>query len=390
MKLSLVIPVYNEIASLRAAVQRVVAVDLDKELVLIDDGSTDGSRGLLSELAAKGLDAWLEKPQLQRGRNEVRVHLQPKNMGKGAALRTGFGLTTGDIVVIQDADLEYRHPTSWLNRPIRDGIADAYLRLALHRLAPARAVLLAHGAQSRLIARVRVMPERDLNITDMETCYKAFRADVIKAVVIEEDRFGIEPELTAKLAKMSLRMYEVPISYQGRTYAEGKKIGWKDGVRDSLHLLAYGAAPAQQRGVVRGQPNSRTSPGRPRLTVALLEAVGGRARRRARGRQRHRQHQLLMPCSRRLVLTDTSSRTCPSAPEGHRQDPRAEVAKFDPTSAAPPAVLRAATTPSSPSTSSSTSETTTGSSPASRTCCAPVAASSSTSPRARSPSGPQG
>jgi glycosyltransferase involved in cell wall biosynthesis len=239
MKLSLVIPVYNEAPTLKTLVERVVAVDLDKELVLVDDGSTDGSRELLTELTEKGLGAWLANPGVQRGSNEVRVHLQPRNMGKGAALRTGFALASGEIVVIQDADLEYdpqdiRH----LIKPISDGIADVTFGSRFIG-SPRRVLYFWHTVMNQCLTLASNMLN-DLNLTDMETCYKAFRAEVIKSIDIEENRFGIEPELTAKVAKRSLRIYEVPISYQGRTYAEGKKIGWKDGVRALYCIFKYG------------------------------------------------------------------------------------------------------------------------------------------------------
>ena len=244
MKLSLVIPVYNEAATLRAVVQRVVAVDLDKELVLVDDGSTDGSRELLTELVEKGLAAWLPNPELRRGHNEVRVHLQPQNMGKGAALRTGFGLVTGDIVVIQDADLEYDpQDIPALIKPISDGFADVTFGSRFIG-SPRRVLYFWHSVLNHCLTLASNMLN-DLNITDMETCYKAFRADVVKTIEIEENRFGIEPELTAKVAKLRLRIYEVPISYQGRTYAEGKKIGWKDGVRALYCIFKYGTRRAR-------------------------------------------------------------------------------------------------------------------------------------------------
>jgi glycosyltransferase involved in cell wall biosynthesis len=237
--LSIVIPVYNEVATLREIVQRVVAVDLDKELVLVDDASTDGSRDLLIELRDRGLEAWLEKPHVRKGVNEVRVILQPKNMGKGAALRTGFAATTGDIVVIQDADLEYDpRDIPGLIQPIIDGAADVVFGSrfigASHRV-----LYFWHMIVNRGLTLLSNM-FNDLNLTDIEICYKAFRAEVIKAITIEEDRFGVEPELTAKVAKMRLRVYEVPVRYAGRTYEEGKKIGWKDGVRALYAIVKYG------------------------------------------------------------------------------------------------------------------------------------------------------
>jgi glycosyltransferase involved in cell wall biosynthesis len=239
MMLSLVIPVYNETATLKKIVQRVVAVDLDKELVLVDDGSTDGSRDMLAELRDGGLERWLPAPGEQRGTNKVRVHLQPQNRGKGAALREGFALATGDIVVIQDADLEYDpQDLPRLIQPIRDGIADVVFGSRFVG-SPRRVLYFWHMVVNRCLTLASNMLA-DINLTDMESGYKAFRAEVIKSIVVEENRFGVEPEMVAKLARKRLRMYEVPISYYGRTYAEGKKIGWKDGVRAMYCILKYG------------------------------------------------------------------------------------------------------------------------------------------------------
>jgi glycosyltransferase involved in cell wall biosynthesis len=239
MKLSIVMPVYNEAGTLKEVIQRVTAVDLDKELIVVDDGSSDGGRELLAALRDGGLQGWLPRPEACRGSNEIRVHLQPRNMGKGAALRTGFAMATGDIVVIQDADLEYDpQDIPRLIQPIRDGIADVAFGSRFIGT-PRRALYFWHTLLNRSLTLASNMLN-DLNITDMETGYKAFRAEVIKAVQIEEDRFGIEPELTAKVAKMKVRIYEVPISYQGRTYADGKKIGWKDGLRAVYCILKYG------------------------------------------------------------------------------------------------------------------------------------------------------
>ena len=240
MKLSIVMPIYNELATLREIVGRVTALDLDKELIMVDDCSTDGTRDLLIELRDGGLARWLPNPEICRGTNDVRVLLQPVNMGKGAALRTGFAAVTGDIVVIQDADLEYDpRDIIPLIQPIRDEIADVTFGSRFIG-SPRRALYFWHTLMNRGLTLASNMLN-DLNLTDMETCYKAFRAEVVRAIDIEENRFGVEPELTAKVAKLRLRIYEVPVSYRGRTYAEGKKIGWKDGVRAIYSIVKYGA-----------------------------------------------------------------------------------------------------------------------------------------------------
>jgi len=243
MLVSVVIPVYNEISTLAEILRRVTAVDFPKELVIVDDCSRDGSRELLQRLATEGLSAVGATPE---NRNELRVLFQEKNQGKGAALRRGFSESTGDIVIVQDADLEY-DPRDILPliQPIRDGIADVTFGSRFIG-SPRRALYFWHSVMNRGLTLASNMLN-DLNLTDMETCYKAFRAEIVRAIDIEEDRFGVEPELTAKVAKMRLRIYEVPVSYRGRTYAEGKKIGWKDGVRAIYSIVKYGARRPRPR-----------------------------------------------------------------------------------------------------------------------------------------------
>ena len=239
MKLSVVIPVFNELATLREIVARVAAVDLDKEIVLVDDASTDGSRDLLERLAAEGLARWLPPSAVPRCANEVKVLLQPENQGKGAALGAGFAAATGDVVIVQDADLEYDpRDIPRVIQPSVDGDADVVFGSrfigATHRV-----LYFWHMVVNRGLTLLSNM-FNDLNLTDIEICYKAFRREVIQAITIEEKRFGVEPELTAKVAKMHLRIYEVPVSYRGRTYAEGKKIGWRDGARAVYCIVKYG------------------------------------------------------------------------------------------------------------------------------------------------------
>jgi glycosyltransferase involved in cell wall biosynthesis len=225
MKLSVVMPVYNEQATLREAVSRVLAVDLEIELICVDDGSRDGSREILEELRASHA--------------QVRVLLQPRNMGKGAALRRGIQEATGDYVLIQDADLEY-DPSDYpgLLRPLIEGKADVVYGSRFLGAAPHRVLYFWHYVANRMLTLIS-NALTNMNMTDMETCYKAFRREILQSIPIEEDRFGFEPEITVKIAKRRQRVYEVGISYWGRTYEEGKKIGWKDGVHALWCLVKY-------------------------------------------------------------------------------------------------------------------------------------------------------
>jgi len=234
--ISLVIPVYNEKASLEELLRRVVAVDMPKELIVVDDFSTDGSREVLSRLAERGL-AGLEGAH-PANENRLEVLFQEKNQGKGAALRRGFAAATGDVVVVQDADLEYDpREIPRLVGPILDGHADVVFGSRF--IGETRRVLYYwHAVVNWGLTTLSNMTS-GLNLTDMETCYKAFRRELIQSIRIEEDRFGFEPEITAKVSRAGARVYEVPISYHGRTYEEGKKIGWKDGFRAVYAIAKY-------------------------------------------------------------------------------------------------------------------------------------------------------
>jgi len=234
MRLSVIVPAFNERSTVERLLGRVAAAPLPEgvelEIVVVDDGSSDGTRELLVELAARADPA------------PFRLLVHERNRGKGAAVRTGLGAGSGDVLLIQDADLEY-DPREYprLLQPILDGEADVVFGSRFLG-GPHRVLFFWHYLGNRFLTTLSNMLT-DLNLSDMETCYKVFRREVLEGVELRSNRFGIEPELTAKVARRGARIYEVPISYRGRTYAEGKKIGWKDGVAAIWSILRYNLLP---------------------------------------------------------------------------------------------------------------------------------------------------
>ncbi|MCX6576276.1 MAG: glycosyltransferase family 2 protein [Candidatus Aminicenantes bacterium] len=217
-------PVYNEKDTVEKIISRVMSVDvgLEKELVIVDDFSQDGTRDILAKL---------NDPR-------IKVFFHPENLGKGSALQTGFSKAAGDIVLVQDADLEYdpdEYPV--LLHPILDGRADVVYG-SRFLSGPHRVLFFWHSVGNKLLTTFSNMLS-NLNLTDMETCYKVFKKSVLDRIKLKSKRFGFEPEVTIKISKMKVRIYEVPISYSGRDYSEGKKIGWKDGFAAIFHLIRY-------------------------------------------------------------------------------------------------------------------------------------------------------
>ena len=224
MKISVVMPVYNEVDTIEEIITRVNSVAMDKEIIVVDDFSTDGTRERLEEIV--------------QGRDHLKVLYHDRNKGKGAALRTGFASLTGDVVIIQDADLEY-DPVEYprLLEPILDGRADVVYGSRFLG-GPHRVLFFWHYVGNKFLTLLS-NALTNLNLTDIETCYKVFRSKILKDIDFKSNRFGFEPEFTAKVAKRKLRIYEVPISYSGRTYSEGKKITWKDGLMALVQIIWY-------------------------------------------------------------------------------------------------------------------------------------------------------
>jgi|SRR5438270_7052253 len=229
MKLSVVIPVFNERSTIEQIVNAVRAADIGEiEIIVVDDASTDGTVEVLKEKVANVAD---------------KIIYQPRNLGKGAALHAGFTAAIGDVILVQDADLEY-NPSDYpvLLEPILSGKADAVFGSRFMGGQPHRVLYFWHMVGNRFLTLLSNM-FTNLNLTDLETCYKAFRAPLLKSLDLREERFGFEPEVTAKLAKAKCRIYEVGISYNGRTYREGKKVNWKDGVHAIYAILRYNLFP---------------------------------------------------------------------------------------------------------------------------------------------------
>ena len=232
MKLSVLVPVYNEERTLEEVVRRVCAFPMAKEIILVDDGSKDRSRDILTRLQE-------ENQRANDPLNRIRAFFQPQNQGKGAALKTALSHVTGDVVLVQDADLEYDpadYPT--LIEPIQKGLADVVYGTRFAGGGAHRVFFFWHSMGNRVLTLLSNMLS-NLNLSDMEVGYKVFRADILQGIELKSRRFGFEPEITMKLAKKGCRFYEVPISYHGRTYEEGKKITWKDGVAALYYMIRF-------------------------------------------------------------------------------------------------------------------------------------------------------
>jgi len=244
-KISVVIPVYNEKNTIEEILRRVLDATVRREVIIVDDFSTDGTRQMLENMMACKAQGNLEIPATDGGLpiqiNDLRIFFQEKNCGTGAALRRGFAEVTGDVVIVQDADLEY-DPLDYpkLLEPLMDGRADVVFG-SRFLSGPQRVHYFWHYVGNRFLTLLSDI-FTNLNLTDMETCYKVFRSEVLQGITLRSQRFGFEPEITAKVAKGKWRVYEVPISYAGRSYEEGKKITWKDGFQALWCIVRYWAA----------------------------------------------------------------------------------------------------------------------------------------------------
>jgi glycosyltransferase involved in cell wall biosynthesis len=254
MKLSVVVPVYNEARTILSSLERVQLAAYDKEIIVVDDGSHDGTRDILREITDPN----------------IRVFMHSHNQGKGAALRTGFAQATGDYVLVQDADLEY-DPSDYpaLLEPLLSGDADVVFG-SRFLSGPKRVLFFWHMVANTMLTLISNMTT-NLNLSDMETGYKAFRLQVVRNLQLQSNRFGVEPEITAKVARMRCRVYEVPISYHGRTYEEGKKIRWTDAVWALAAILRYGLLPDRFNRGSAPEPVTLANPPKP---ASALRSIG--------------------------------------------------------------------------------------------------------------------